>query len=158
MNKIEFEMVPENMWYCNLRHILSKSQWDNIRKASCLRANNKCVICGRNSKRLEAHELWDYNEETKIQSLKDIIALCPMCHKTIHIGFANVIGMLDRCLMHYCKVNKCTMDKCNEDYLIAVENWKRRSLIDWTLNLDWLKDNHKLLVDASKIKEGINIK
>lgn len=30
--KLDFEMVPEECWYANLRSVLSKQQWDAVRK------------------------------------------------------------------------------------------------------------------------------
>ena len=39
--KLKFEMIPENMWYCNLRKILKQKDWDKIRKDAYLRYNYK---------------------------------------------------------------------------------------------------------------------
>lgn len=142
--KINFEMIPENMWYCNLRHILTKSQWDKIRKDAYEKSNGKCVICNRKVKRLEGHELWNFDEENGVQKLTDVIALCSICHKTIHIGHAQIIGKLDACLQNYCKINNCSMNECMEDYKKAFEIWNKRNKINWRLDLTWLEDNYNI--------------
>lgn len=36
--KLDFEMVPEECWYANLRSVLSKQQWDAVRKDAYARA------------------------------------------------------------------------------------------------------------------------
>ncbi|MDE6586328.1 MAG: hypothetical protein K2K80_06595, partial [Clostridia bacterium] len=79
--KLEFEMVPDSCWYSNLRSILSKAQWDTVRQEARARAGGKCAICGAQSKRLEAHEKWEYDEKNKIQRLKTVIAVCKSCHE-----------------------------------------------------------------------------
>ena len=142
--KIKFEMIPENMWYCNLRHILSKSQWDIIRKDAYQKSNEKCMICNRKVKRLEAHELWNFNEITQTQSLTDVIALCSICHKTIHIGHASIIGKLEECFKNYCKINKCSIEECLTDYKKAFDLWNERNKINWILDLEWLEENYNI--------------
>lgn len=145
--KIEFEMVPENMWQINLRHLLKKSEWDKIRKDVYEKAEGKCKICGKKSKRLEAHEFWEYIEDKKIQKLKEVVALCSICHKTIHIGFANALGLTDKCFKNYCKLNNCTERECIKDYNDAVLNWQKRSKIDWILDLSWLEENYNIIIE-----------
>ena len=66
--KLNFELVPDSCWYSNLRSILSKEQWDVVRKEAYSRADGKCMICGAPSFRLEAHEQWEYDEENNIRS------------------------------------------------------------------------------------------
>lgn len=138
MKKIEFEMVPENMWYCNLRHILKKHQWDIIRKDAYKRYEYKCACCGRKVKRLEGHELWEYNEDTKTQKLKDVVALCKLCHLTIHIGQAGLLGKTEDCFANYCRINKCNLLECINDYNNAIEIWEKRNKINWKLDISWI--------------------
>ena len=84
--KLNFEIVPTGAWNNNLRAVLSKKGWDFIRKDAYARAGGKCSICNRPVKRLEAHERWSYNAETRVQKLVDVIAVCHACHSVIHIG------------------------------------------------------------------------
>lgn len=154
MRKIEFEMIPEEMWYCNLRHVLTKKQWDKVRMDAYGRFDNKCSVCGRKSKRLEAHEYWEYDMENAVQKLTDVVALCPTCHKTIHIGFAGILGLIDKCFANYCKINKCTMEECKLDYLYTFEIWHERNKINWVLDLKWLEDNYEIKVELGGIDKN----
>lgn len=137
--KLRFEMIPENMWYCNLRHILKQKEWDIIRKDAYKRFNYKCGCCNRKVKRLEAHELWNYDESTETQTLIDVVALCKICHLTIHIGQAGLLGKTNECFANYCKINNCTKMQCIEDYNNAFILWEKRNKISWKLNIDWIK-------------------
>ena len=83
--KLEFELVPDGCWGSNLRTILSKKQWDFIRADAKERAGGKCMICGKKTNRLEAHEKWDYDIIKGVQVLKDVIAICHDCHSVIHL-------------------------------------------------------------------------
>mgnify|MGYP000757833805 CR=1 FL=1 len=74
--KLDFELVPDGCWYSNLRSILKPAQWDVVRREAYARANGKCMICGRPTKRLEAHERWSYDEKNAVQKLEDVIAVC----------------------------------------------------------------------------------
>ena len=67
--KLDFELVPDSCWYSNLRSILSKKQWDVVRREAYARANGRCMICGRKATRLEAHERWRYDTDTCTQVL-----------------------------------------------------------------------------------------
>lgn len=140
MNKLDFELVPDACWYSNLRSILSKKQWDFLRKDAYERADGKCMICGRKSKRLEAHEKWSYDIDNGVQKLEDIVAICHDCHSVIHIGRTSLVGNIVRAQNHYMKVNCCTyadyiqnLSKANQLHL------ERNKVVEWKLDLTYLK-------------------
>ena len=84
--KLNFELVPDGCWYSNLRSILSKAQWEFIRNEARERAGGRCMVCGKKSSSLEAHERWSYDEKNGIQKLEDVVAVCKDCHSVMHIG------------------------------------------------------------------------
>ena len=136
--KLDFELVPDGCWYSNLRTILSKKQWDFLKKDARERANGKCMICGAKSTRLEAHEKWSYNEETATQKLEDILAVCPDCHHVIHIGRTQLKGDEVRAENHFMKVNGCSYVEYRKALGEANEVHKRRNLIsEWKLDLSY---------------------
>lgn len=137
--KLGFELVPDGCWYSNLRSILKPKAWDILRKDAYMRADGKCMICGRKATRLEAHERWSYDEEKKVQKLEDIIAVCHSCHSVIHIGRTQLLGDEEKAIAHFCKVNKCSYS----DYIKALgkanEDHKRRNRVDeWGIDLSYL--------------------
>ena len=72
--KLDFQLVPDGCWYTNLRSALPKETWDRVRKKAYARAGGRCMICGK-AGRLEAHEVWEYDDKKHIQKLADVIAV-----------------------------------------------------------------------------------
>ena len=141
--KLNFELVPDGCWGSNLRTILSKAQWDFLRKDAYARAEGKCMICGRKATRLEAHERWSYNESKNVQKLQDVIAVCHDCHQVIHIGLTQLRGEEDRAIKHFLRVNKCTYFEYISSLKIANEINKRRNTVsDWVIDLKWLTERY----------------
>ena len=131
--KLNFELVPDSCWYSNLRSMLSPSQWGAVRRKVCAEANGRCMICGAPSKRLEAHEQWEYDEGSCTQRLVRIVAVCPACHAVIHIGRTQLKGDARAAEDHFMQVNGCSyaemraaIGKANADHIRrnAVPEWK----------------------------------
>ena len=138
--KIEFELVPDGCWGYNLRAILSKEQWEFVRKDAILRSENKCSACGKPIKRFEAHEKWDYDVKNGIVKLVDVVALCSDCHKTVHIGRTQLVGNFDKACEHYQKVNGCSYAQMRKDLGEAnALHQKRNAVSEWKLDITWLK-------------------
>lgn len=138
--KLNFELVPDGCWYSNLRSLLSKAQWDFVRKDAYRRADGKCMICGRRANRLEAHERWSYDIATQTQKLEDVVAVCHLCHSVIHIGRTQLMGDEDRAIDHFLKVNKCSY----ADYVKALGEANRlhrelNAVGEWKLDLTYLQ-------------------
>ena len=138
--KLDFELVPDGCWYSNLRSILKPAQWDIVRKEAYARAGGKCMICGKKTDRLEAHEKWSYNEKTQTQKLEDIVAVCSDCHSVIHIGRTQLKGNEERAEEHYMKVNNCSYAEYRKNLGKANELHRRLNLVpEWKLDLTYLK-------------------
>ncbi|MCD8306959.1 MAG: HNH endonuclease [Clostridia bacterium] len=138
--KLEFELVPESCWYSNLRSILSKEQWDVVRRDAYARAGGRCMICGKPVKRLEAHERWSYDEKNKVQKLEDVVAVCRACHEVIHIGRTQLMGREKEASEHYMKVNGCSYAEYRKALGEANAAHQRRNKVDeWKLDLTWLQ-------------------
>ena len=139
--KLNFEIIPTGAWGFNLRTTLSKKAWDYIRKDAYSKANGKCSICGAYRKRLEAHERWEFIEQTKTQKLKDIIAICHSCHEVIHIGRTQLVGEEEKAIAHYQRVNNCNYATYRKNLGEANILHQKLSRVDeWALDLSVLKD------------------
>lgn len=148
--KLSVELVPQSSWGNNLRSEanLSKSEWDKLRKASYKKANYRCEICrGQGAKwPVECHEIWHYDDENNVQTLKGLISLCPTCHKAKHLGRTLSVEpqeIKDEVLIQMMDLNKFTEQEL-EEYIISVfEKWQERSSKKWTLDLTWLEKEIK---------------
>lgn len=88
--------------------------------------------------KIEAHEIWDYDETTRVQRLTGLVALCPACHEVKHFGRAQSVGRGESALAHLMKVNGWTGDQAWDHIAESFEVWRRRSDVEWTLDLTWL--------------------
>jgi 5-methylcytosine-specific restriction endonuclease McrA len=144
--KLTIELVPRTCWYSNVRSNVTKNEWDVIRKKSYEHANHVCEICGdvgtnqgvRHN--VECHEIWDYNDETKEQTLLGLISLCPYCHKSKHVGLAQMNGELHIVVNQLMKVNDITEDEALNYINKSFDIWSKRSNFEWKLNTDYLKE------------------
>lgn len=138
--KLGFELVPDSCWYSNLRIILKPAMWDVVRKTAYAEANGRCMICGRPSKRLEAHERWSYDEKNAVQKLEEVVAVCHDCHSVIHIGRTQLSGDEDRAIKHFMKVNGCSYSDYRRELGKANEDHARRNKVpEWSLDLSYLR-------------------
>lgn len=133
-------MVPDSCWYSNLRSILTPAQWDAVRREAYARAGGRCMICGAEVKRLEAHERWEYDEENAVQKLADVVAVCRACHEVIHIGRTQLTGREEEACAHFMKVNCCSYAEYRKALGEATATHRRRNLVpEWKINLNYLK-------------------
>ncbi len=132
------ELVPSTAWRKNLRSMLSSSQWDSIRRAAYVRAGRRCTACGRPG-RLEAHEVWEYDDDAHIQRLVDVVALCHDCHMVKHLGYASTQGKASRAIAHLARVNGWSLEDAKLYLEAQFELWARRSRHQWQLDLSWLE-------------------
>lgn len=147
--KLTIELVPKTCWYSNVRSNVTTDEWDIIRKKCYKEAGHVCEICGDTGKNqgknhnVECHEIWDYDDDKHIQKLTGLIALCPNCHKTKHVGLAQINGEEDIVIKQLIKVNNMTSAAPKyfiEDAFIV---WKLRSKYEWKLDITYL-DSYKL--------------
>jgi len=107
-------------------------------------ANHKCKICkniGKNQgfrHNLEAHEIWYYDDISQTQSLIGLIALCPKCHLTKHIGRANAMGKQSIIFKHLETINKWSHIDVLNHLVESFELYKKRSSHEWKLDLTLL--------------------
>lgn len=149
--KIHIELVPKTCWFSNVRSQVATSDWDWLRKQAYKAANHKCEVCGAKG-RLEAHEIWHYDDQKLIQKLHSITAVCKPCHELYHLGFASINGKLPQALKRLSKVNSWPMETTKEYVDIVFEIWMARSRKNWTLDLQFL-DNCNIpynIIDKDK--------
>ena len=133
--KLSIELVPEPLWYKNLRSRLPQGYWDKIRKEVYKLAGLKCQICGHSGNVLYCHERWEYDDILHVQRLKGLEAICLWCHRVHRFGFSELemnkseLWLLVR---HFKRINDC----CYQDLLlarvIASEVFNARSACEWS--------------------------
>lgn len=134
------EMLPVTTWEQNVRHLYGGDVWDRLRKHAYRSSGFRCEICGA-AGRLEAHEKWELVNETSVQKLVGIQALCPLCHKAHHLGIARRLGMLQDVRQHLQYVNGWTLQELEEGVRDAFEVWEQRCEWPWQVDLSWLYES-----------------
>ncbi len=128
--KLSFQMVPGTSWYHNLRSLLGN--WPEISRY--VRRNGCCGVCGRKTDKLDAHEVWVYDDEKHLQKLDDIVPVCKSCHNTIHIGRAHAMGREEEAIGWYMKVNVLSRAEAEDDLEEAAKVWEERSRHRWNIS------------------------
>jgi hypothetical protein len=83
--------IPMPLHGVNPRSIMGKYEWDKLRREVYDINNDCCWACGvhrseaQPSPWLEAHELYDIDYKKGRMRLREIVALCPLCHKYVHL-------------------------------------------------------------------------
>lgn len=144
--KLTIELVPKTCWYSNVRSNVSKKEWDIIRKKCYDKADNKCEICGDVGTnqgirhKVECHEIWNYKDQTKEQVLEGFVSLCPICHKTKHVGLAQINGETEIVIKQLMKVNNMSRHEAEKYITDAFTVWRERSRFNWTLDISYIKN------------------
>lgn len=150
-NMIYLNLIPSNMWYLNLRKILSKEMWENLSKKIREEQKFVCYCCKVNDSTLprnkfHCHESWWFDDKNNVVSLKALICVCELCHKAIHLGRVNDKESFKRIMY----INKWDYEttKIYVDY--EFEMWSKRSNKQWNVEVnsfkDWLNEEEFLIV------------
>ena len=142
--KLDFEMVPEECWFSNLRSVLKPDDWDKVRRFAYAKAGYRCEICGVQA-RLEAHEVWSYDDEKALQKLERVTALCPACHEVKHISRTQLMGRGMDAMEHFMKVNGCSQMEFHAALGEANEEYRRRNKVEgWVTDVTWLENRFNI--------------
>lgn len=142
--KLEIELVPQPLWYKNLRSLLPKSQWDKIRKSVYARSNYACEICGIPKDKtldglLYCHEQWRYDDKKHVQKLVGFECTCVKCLYVNHRGMANVLGIPDDIIAeHFIQTNRCDHETYETSLRKAFAVWEERGRHRWKQDLTHL--------------------
>lgn len=138
--KLTIELVPSSQWEDNLRSHLSAAKWNMLRSACYQRALHRCEVCNGVGRKhpVECHEIWEYNDQTRIQKLTGLIALCPQCHQVKHIGLAAIRGKFAQAIGQLMKVNEWPQELAEAYAIRQFEIHQIRSTFAWSIDLSWL--------------------
>jgi hypothetical protein len=165
--KLFIELVPKTCHFSNVRTLLPKKEWDKLRKASYEVAGNVCEICGDTGKNqgynhnVECHEIWDYDDDAKVQKLLGLISLCPRCHQVKHFGRASVIGKQAEAFEQLEKVNGWSHRECvkhaGESSILYLERSKYKWYLDLSILTEEFEVDKELIIEAEEKRNGNKI-
>lgn len=140
MARLSVELVPKTCFWDNVRSHVTRSEWERCKNFVKQRSGSKCEICGGRGKRypVDCHEVWHYDDERQIQTLVDLIALCPSCHEVKHLGRAMGMGNGERAVAHLMRVNNWSEWHAEQYCMRVFEVWRLRSQMEWELDISFL--------------------
>jgi hypothetical protein len=131
-----FELVPSTCWGSNVRDIVPRARWNELRRATYRAHDHRCqVCCERPDQPVHCHEHWRYDARTFTQRLHGLLCLCPACHDVMHFGRALRVGRDDEALRHLMRVNGWTREHAERYAGRAVRLFQLRSLVEWSLDV-----------------------
>jgi hypothetical protein len=139
--KLSIEMIPRSTWGQNLRSLLKKEEWDEIRRECYAIAGYRCEICRGVgiAHPVECHERWEFDNEERVQRLVGTIALCPACHRVKHIGRTEGTADAADTLNHLRRVNGWKRSRMLAYVERAFRQHRKRDLYHWTVDISWAR-------------------
>jgi hypothetical protein len=128
-----------------------------LKAVTAERAGYHCEICGSRGDGypLECHEIWHYDDGTRVQSLTGLVSLCRSCHRAKHMVLARRMGWDGAAELHIMRVNGWNRAVLSAYLDEAFAIFEQRSNLQWRLDISWLTQYDvtmpaKLDRDASK--------
>ena len=141
---LTIELVPATAWWSNVRSNVTAAEWSICKAYSRAKTEGGCcIVCGGVGPRYpsEAHEIWHYDDARGIQTLVDIIPLCPLCHQVKHLGRTRKFAterQWARVIKHFQTVIGWPDWKVEKAVKLAFQIWELRSQQEWKLDVSFL--------------------
>lgn len=145
--RLSVELIPETAFWKNVRSNVTRAEWRKCQAYARAKTDGGCIICGQRGREqgrnydTECHEVFDYDEDEGVQTLVDIIPICPTCHAVKHLGRTREVASeaeWERVLIHLQRVNDWPDWKTEKYVVLQFQIWRARSMIDWKLDLGLL--------------------
>lgn len=145
--RLQIELVPETAWWSNVRSNVSRAEWEKCKRYAKAKTGSKCYVCGGDGIEqgwrypVEAHEIWAYDDDNQVQTLVDIVPLCPRCHQCKHLGRSrSVLGPTEwgQLIDHFQAVNNWPDWKVEKYVHLVFEIHRIRSQVKWQLDVSFL--------------------
>lgn len=143
------ELTPRSVSGKSLATMLTSDEWDAIRHDVYTKYNHTCPHCSAPADR--ANVLWNYNINTRIQSLVGIEATCPQCGLAAHYQAVKTDMTDDMVHQHLMQVNDWSLAQVKVHLAEALSLYEMRSSVGWTMDASWLW-THYTISDASKAR------
>jgi len=102
-----------------------------------------CEVCGGHGTKhpVECHEIWEFNDAARTQTLTGLISLCPRCHEVKHIGLSGKRGRGREAQSQLAKVNNWSLAQAQQYINDSFMVWSKRSEHEWILDISWVEEH-----------------
>lgn len=137
--RLSIDLVPATAWGENLRTLFATpTVFKRVKAWTHERAGQRCEACGRikggergQTKTLECHEQWSYDDGAGVQRLESTVSLCRMCHMCCHFGLSQLQGREPQVRAWLRRVNAWSERQLQDHIAESFETWNRRSAMEW---------------------------
>lgn len=137
---LAIETIPQDTWGQSLAHLLPKPVWDSLRREVYQYYKHTCAVCSATGE-MHCHEVWEFDDTRHTQKLVGLIALCKMCHDTVHYLHTShevANGHISRKYLqeieqHFCRINKCEYETFLTCKAMAIKESLQRREHKWTI-------------------------
>jgi hypothetical protein len=138
--RLTIKLVPETCMVSSVRDAITPSAWDRLRRRVDADAGHRCEVCDRRPARaVECDELWEYDDESHVQRLVRMVALCSDCHRARQMDRVGEMRAGRRALEHLARVNDWSAQQAERYRAAAFRRWRERSRARWSIDLDALR-------------------
>lgn len=150
---IRINLVPQTSWGRNLRGLMEKDAWrEFVRTKVYARTGSLCLICGGRGPEwpVEADEVWRFDDDAGVQTLHDVVPLCPACHEVRTAGLATANGRGEDAARHLAWVERIQVANARRRISDAMKVWQRRSKRQWRIDLSIMEQRHGISLEHHK--------
>jgi hypothetical protein len=136
---LTIELVPETSILSSVRDAVTPSTWETLRARVYARAGHRCEACGMRAPR-RADEVWEFDDDSHVQRLVRMVALCPDCHAARRMDRFGQMRAGRRALEHLARVNRWPVQQAERYRATVFRRWRERSRAWWSVDLDALRE------------------
>jgi hypothetical protein len=130
--RLEPELVPRPLWGVSAHQLLPAEWRREIRPAVVAEYRGLCCRCGASTKRMFAHERWEYDDGRAVATVVGLELVCSDCNAVLHLGRLPPEHR-GRALAHLARVNAVSSEEVKRLNALAFAAWRRRSRHAWTV-------------------------
>ena len=143
------DLIPGPTFGINCRKVLKQYQWSRLSRGIKARVDFTCEFCGMPEVPEQniyhvTHERFSYDEASGLQQLTRFVCSCRRCDEFTHFGHALAYGGVPELILWHAlavkmmRSNTITLEDVKAEAWAALELWKRRNDIKWTVDLSIL--------------------
>ena len=146
--------APKSCWCRNIRYAIDPNDRERVETFVFTRAKHcceLCKVCTKQGSPLVLQARWDYDvsDNSHVQRLVRLMAVCSECHDVTHFGKSSMNGKKDQALNHLKKVNRMTDTEVKEHVDASFHKRREMDLYTWKLDLSLLSKNGVKLAKQS---------
>ena len=137
---LSVELGPETRRFGSVGAHVTEERWDMLKRMAYARAGRRCEVCGAGPRvRLDVDEVWEFDDELRVQKLAGLQALCVNCLRARHAVEAEDRGERGLVVEHLMRVNGWGEPEAAGYLRSCFEALARRSGFRWTLDVSCLE-------------------